>query len=320
MGSQDGPKITLVGAGGMAFGPTMVNDVIKTPELAGSRLVLNISASPFNVGKRELRQAMLASLARRNRVPVVMVNQVGGNDSLVFDGSSLALNASGEVVAQAKSFEEDLILFDTATGSGDMHAQVEGEEGSAYAALVLGTRDYVRKCGFSKVVVGVSGGIDSALTAVIATDALGAGNVIGVAMPSQYSSEGSVTDARALAAKPKLLVSDEAMAGLSSAEVDEILEILLALNARGAQRLEKARSDIAKLGSKVAAVVADLATEAGCKALVEQAVDESRAGEPEIVWARRALRDERERARAWRHLLARGFPEEIASELLGEPG
>ncbi len=134
-----------------------------------------------------------------HRVPVLLVNQVGGNDSLVFDGSSLALDPSGEVIAQAKSFEEDLILVDTASMTGDMHEQIPGEEESAYAALVLGTRDYVRKCGFRKVVVGLSGGIDSALTAVIAVDALGAENVIGISMPSQYSSEGSITDARELA-------------------------------------------------------------------------------------------------------------------------
>ena len=177
------------------YGHDPVEDLVR----AGGELVLNISASPFNVGKRELRQAMLASIARQHRVPVLLVNQVGGNDSLVFDGNSLALNPDGEVVAQAKSFEEDLILVDTAAMTGDMHQQVATEEGSAYSALVLGTRDYVGKCGFRKVVVGLSGGIDSALTAVIAVDALGAENVIGVSMPSQYSSEGSITDARELA-------------------------------------------------------------------------------------------------------------------------
>jgi NAD+ synthase/NAD+ synthase (glutamine-hydrolysing) len=177
------------------YGHDPVEDLVR----AGGELLLNISASPFNVGKRELRQAMLASIARQHRVPVLLVNQVGGNDSLVFDGSSLALNADGEVIAQAKSFEEDLILVDTAAATGDIHEQIAGDEGSAYAALVLGTRDYVRKCGFGKVVVGLSGGIDSALTAVIAVDALGAENVIGVSMPSQYSSEGSMTDARELA-------------------------------------------------------------------------------------------------------------------------
>jgi NAD+ synthase (glutamine-hydrolysing) len=177
------------------YGHDPVEDLVR----AGGELVLNISASPFNVGKRELRQAMLASIARQHRVPVLLVNQVGGNDSLVFDGNSLALNPDGEIVAQARSFDEDLILVDTAAMTGDMHQQVSTEEGSAYSALVLGTRDYVRKCGFRKVVVGLSGGIDSALTAVIAVDALGAENVIGVSMPSQYSSEGSITDARELA-------------------------------------------------------------------------------------------------------------------------
>jgi NAD+ synthase (glutamine-hydrolysing) len=177
------------------YGQDPVEDLVRV----GGRLLLNISASPFNVGKRELRHAMLASLAQQHHVPVLLVNQVGGNDSLVFDGSSVALDPSGRVIAQAKSFEEDLILVDTESMSGDMHEQMAGTEASAYAALVLGTRDYVRKCGFRKVVVGLSGGIDSALTAVIAVDALGAENVIGVSMPSQYSSEGSITDARELA-------------------------------------------------------------------------------------------------------------------------
>ncbi len=160
-----------------AFWSRRLYDCDPVDELirAGGRMVLNISASPFHVGKPELRQAMLASIARRHNVPVLLVNQVGGNDSLVFDGSSLALNQSGEIIAQAKSFEEDLILVDTASMSGDVHEAVSGVEESAYAALVLGTRDYVRKCGFNKVVVGLSGGIDSALTAVIAVDALGPG-------------------------------------------------------------------------------------------------------------------------------------------------
>ncbi|PSH05320.1 MAG: NAD+ synthase [Acidobacteria bacterium] len=178
------------------YGSDPVEELVR----AGAEIVLNISASPFNVGKRGLRQAMLASIATQHRVPVVLVNQVGGNDSLVFDGSSLALSPQGDVIAQARSFEEDLILVDTATLTGDMHEQVPELEASAYEALVLGTRDYVRKCGFQKVVVGLSGGIDSALTAVIAVDALGAENVIGVSMPSQYSSEGSITDAWELAA------------------------------------------------------------------------------------------------------------------------
>ena len=177
------------------YGTDPVEDLVR----AGAQVVINISASPFHVGKPDLRQAMLASIARQHRVPVLLVNQVGGNDSLVFDGSSLALNSAGEVIAQARSFEEDLIFVDTASMTGDMHDQLSGVEPTAYAALVLGTRDYVQKCGFHKVVVGLSGGIDSALTAAIAVDALGAANVIGVAMPSQYSSSGSITDARELA-------------------------------------------------------------------------------------------------------------------------
>lgn len=167
---------------------------------AGSNLVLNISASPYHLGKRELRRKMLETIARDNKVPVVLVNQVGGNDSLVFDGSSMAFGPDGNIVAQAKSFEEDLVFFDSETLKGDVHAQTEEGMPTVYAALVLGTRDYVRKCGFSKVIIALSGGIDSALTAAIAVDALGKENVTGVAMPSQYSSEHSIADARELAA------------------------------------------------------------------------------------------------------------------------
>ena len=174
-------------------------DPVEALVRSGGNFVLNISASPFWVGKRELRRDMLASIARNNKVPVVMVNQVGGNDSLVFDGSSLVLGRDGATIAQGKSFEEDLIIFDPDGLTGEMHEQVEGEEASAYAALVLGTRDYVRKCGFKKVLLGLSGGIDSALTAVIAADAVGPENVLGVGMPGPYSSPGSIEDARMLA-------------------------------------------------------------------------------------------------------------------------
>jgi NAD+ synthase (glutamine-hydrolysing) len=176
-----------------------VVDPIEALIRAGGNIVLNISASPFWIGKRELRRDMLASIAKQHRVPVAMVNQIGGNDSLVFDGSSIVLNARGEIVAQGRSFEEDLIYFDSVSLAGDMHEQIEGEEASVYAALVLGTRDYMRKCGFQKAIVGLSGGIDSALTAVIAVDAVGPENVIGVGMPGPYSSPGSIEDARALA-------------------------------------------------------------------------------------------------------------------------
>ena len=174
-------------------------DPVESLVQAGGNFVLNISASPFWLGKREFRREMLATIARLDKVPVVMVNQVGGNDNLVFDGSSLALNSAGEVIAQGKSFEEDLIYFDADELTGEIHQQIPGEEASAYAALVLGTRDYVRKCGFQRVIIGLSGGIDSALTACIAADAVGPENVIGVGMPGPYSSSGSIDDARALA-------------------------------------------------------------------------------------------------------------------------
>jgi NAD+ synthase/NAD+ synthase (glutamine-hydrolysing) len=168
---------------------------------AGANIVFNIAASPFHLGKRELRTEMLATIARDNKVPVAMVNQVGGNDSLVFDGSSVVIAPDGRMIAQGKSFEEDLIYFDSETLQGDVHEQIEGDEASVYAALVLGTRDYVRKCGFHRVIVGLSGGIDSALTAAIAVEALGPENVLGVALPSQYSSEHSLIDARELACR-----------------------------------------------------------------------------------------------------------------------
>jgi NAD+ synthase (glutamine-hydrolysing) len=179
--------------------PLYTVDPVDSLVKAGGNFVLNISASPFWIGKREFRREMLASIARQHKVPVVLVNQVGGNDSLVFDGSSVVLNREGQVIAQGKSFEEDLIYFDSQALTGEMHEQIAGEEASVYAALVLGTRDYMQKCGFRKAIIGLSGGIDSALTAVVAADAVGPDNVIGVGMPGPYSSQGSIDDARALA-------------------------------------------------------------------------------------------------------------------------
>src|SRR6185437_1095810 len=165
----------------------------------GATVLLNLSSSPYTLDKRNLRKEMLGAIAREYRVPVVYVNQVGGNDSLIFDGSSVAFAADGCVAACAKFLEEDLVLFDTATGEGDLRDQSDDELEGAYRALVLGTRDYVRKCGFRKVVIGMSGGIDSSLVAAFAVEALGPANVLGVAMPGPYSSEGSLRDARRVA-------------------------------------------------------------------------------------------------------------------------
>jgi NAD+ synthase (glutamine-hydrolysing) len=166
------------------------------------RVILNISASPYWRGKRLLRRDMLVAIAREHNAYVAMVNQVGGNDSLVFDGSSIVLAPSGELIAQAASFREDLIFFDTEAATAPISASSDDPDDipATWDALVLGTRDYVRKCGFSKALVGLSGGIDSALVAAIAVAALGAENVLGVGMPSEFSSSGSIDDARALAA------------------------------------------------------------------------------------------------------------------------
>lgn len=168
---------------------------------AGAEAMICINASPFNMGKREIRRSIYRAAARRYSKPVVYVNQVGGNDQLVFDGSSFAMNAAGEVIASARSFEEDLVLVDLDTGSGDLHEDFPDECEAVYAALVTGTRDYIRKCGFSSVLIGLSGGIDSSLTAAIAVEAVGKENVTGVGMPGPYSSEHSLTDAREMAAR-----------------------------------------------------------------------------------------------------------------------
>jgi NAD+ synthetase len=160
---------------------------------------INLSSSPFWHSKREIRQEMLAAIARRDGIPVLMSNQVGGNDSLLFDGSSLALNTQGELVAQAASFQEDLVVLDPFT-SPPIESPTSDDTEAAYHALVLGTRDYVHKCGFRKGLIALSGGIDSALVAAIASEALGPENVIAVGMPSPYSSPGSIEDSRKLAA------------------------------------------------------------------------------------------------------------------------
>jgi NAD+ synthase (glutamine-hydrolysing) len=174
-------------------------DPVEELAQKGAELIISINASPWNIGKRRLREAIFHATTQRFHLPVVYVHMVGGNDQLVFDGSSFAMTAEGKMAAMAKSFEEDLILFDTATGYGDNHANhLVGDE-AVFAALVLGTRDYIRKCGFRSVIVGLSGGIDSSLVATIAVEAVGKENVLGVAMPGPYSSEHSLQDARTLA-------------------------------------------------------------------------------------------------------------------------
>jgi NAD+ synthase (glutamine-hydrolysing) len=167
---------------------------------AGAQILLNSSASPFVVGKHDFRLELFGAQVKRFGKPLVYVNQVGGNDELVFDGNSVAFDASGNVVAQAKDFEEDLLVVDIAAAPRN-HVSPTHSTGieSIYKALILGLRDYVKKCGFKSVVLGLSGGIDSALVATLAVAALGKEKVVGVAMPSRFSSDHSVNDARQLA-------------------------------------------------------------------------------------------------------------------------
>ncbi len=179
--------------------PLYERDPVAELVSKGADLLINISASPYTIDKRSLRLDMLRALADKYARPVIYVNQVGGNDSLVFDGDSVVVLPDGRIAAQASSFVEDLVIFDTETNTGELHAEPADELEVAFQALICGTRDYVRKSGFQKVVIGLSGGIDSSVVAAIAVAALGPENVLGVSMPGPYSSEGSRTDAKQLA-------------------------------------------------------------------------------------------------------------------------
>lgn len=179
--------------------PLYDRDPVAELVAQGAQLILNVSASPFTLAKRAARPAMLAAHARAHGVPVLLVNQVGGNDDLIFDGRSLAIGADGAVIAAGAEFKEDLVFVEPFAGRGDIRSPLEDDEAAVLEALVLGTRDYAHKCGFSKAVLGLSGGIDSALVAAIAVRALGPENVLGVTMPTRYSSSGSVADSRDLA-------------------------------------------------------------------------------------------------------------------------
>lgn len=187
-------------------------DPVKSMIKQGAEIIINISASPFTIGKQDVRLKMLTNHVKRHNVPLIYVNQIGGNDDLIFDGNSMVINKNGVVVDRALSFEEDLLM--TEFKNSDVYAMggkskptrrrtqtTVGDDKieSVYKALVLGTRDYVYKCGFKKAVIGLSGGIDSAVTAVIAAGALGKGKVLGVTMPSSFSSKGSVEDSKVLA-------------------------------------------------------------------------------------------------------------------------
>ena len=179
--------------------PLYENDPVESLVAQGARLVLSINGSPYHLHKRGLRRQMFGAMARRHNIPHLYVNMVGGNDQLVFDGSSFVVTPDGSIAASAASFAEDMVLFDTKTLTGDQRESHADENEAVYDALVLGTRDYIRKCGFRRVLIGLSGGIDSTLVACVAVDAIGAENVTGVSMPGPHSSDHSITDARELA-------------------------------------------------------------------------------------------------------------------------
>ena len=223
---EPGGEAEPLGLGELRLGVTVCEDAWNDPDFwprrlyrrdpvgelvgKGARLLVNISASPFSVGKGRLRRKMLSAEAAKHGRWMVVANQVGGNDELIFDGHSLVLDPTGAVVARARDFAEDLLIHDIPDGALTGSGCAPGEPGhlrpvaeepveEAWRALVLGLRDYALKCGFRRVVLGLSGGIDSALTAAVAAEALGPDNVLGVAMPTRYSSESSLTDARELA-------------------------------------------------------------------------------------------------------------------------
>jgi NAD+ synthase (glutamine-hydrolysing) len=179
--------------------PLYDSDPVESLVSQGAGIILSINGSPYDMTKRALRRQMFTAMARRHRLPHVYVNMVGGNDQLIFDGSSFAVDAEGRIAAAAPSFRDDIILFDTETCQGELRESHADEVEAAYDALVLGTRDYIAKCGFRSVIIGLSGGIDSTLVACIAADAVGAENVTGVSLPGPYSSDHSLSDARALA-------------------------------------------------------------------------------------------------------------------------
>jgi len=165
---------------------------------AGAQLIVNASASPWHIGKNQVRRGLLARLAAKSRCPVLYCNLVGGNDELIFDGASMVFDSAGQLLGEGRMFDEDLVMVDLAAAP-PVSPPAPGAEETIYRALVLGVRDYLHKCGFQSAVLGLSGGIDSALTAVIAAEALGPENVRGVSLPSQFSSQGSLDDARVLA-------------------------------------------------------------------------------------------------------------------------
>lgn len=180
--------------------PRYHTDPIEALARAGAQAILNLSASPFTAGKQLLREKMIGHVAAKYGLPIAVANQVGGNDDIIFDGRSCAFDREGRLFARAKGFETDVAVVDLAALTGTISEDDFEPEAEIWRALTLGVRDYARKTRFTKALLGLSGGIDSALTAALAADALGPENVLGVMMPSPYSSPGSIEDSTALAA------------------------------------------------------------------------------------------------------------------------
>lgn len=210
---EPAPQVAPVEIGGRKIGITICEDIWTEKYLPrrlygvspvqslihqGAEILLNLSASPFGLGKAQRRCEMLGAIAAQHRVPIFYCNAVGGNDQLIFDGNSLAIGADGAVITKLAAFTEELAVIDT-DGTAPVTWEFQSEPEELFRALSLGVRDYLGKCGFKSAVLGLSGGIDSALTAVIAADALGPENVVGVTMPTQFSSRGSVSDSEVLA-------------------------------------------------------------------------------------------------------------------------
>ncbi|HNR89153.1 MAG TPA: NAD+ synthase [Spirochaetota bacterium] len=198
-------------------------DPVAALAARGIDLLVSINASPYTLGKNRYKWDMIGRIARSVGVPVLYANQVGGNDSLVFDGNSFLMDRAGAIIARARAFEEDLVVADTDAAPADPPYIEDIEE--VRRALVLGLRDYVHKCGFADVIIGLSGGIDSALTAAIAAQALGPGHVTGITMPSMFSSRGSVDDSYALAQNLGIRIETIAIADLFARYREELRPI-----------------------------------------------------------------------------------------------
>jgi NAD+ synthetase len=252
--------LNLKGGASLNIGVTICEDIWNDEKFWGKRnyaddpvaelatnheldLLLNLSASPYAVGKQKLRESMLSHSAIMHNLPLLYANQVGANDDLIFDGRSMAFDRHGKIITRGKSFEEDLLVINLDEVSLDS-SRHESDDAEIFAALVLGVRDYVQKCRFRQVVIGLSGGIDSALVAAIAAEAIGKENVLGVLMPSPYSSAHSITDAIALAQnlgistqtipiQPMMEAFDASLSNLFAGQTSDVTEENLQSRIRG---------------------------------------------------------------------------------------